>query len=59
MIQKKGETGTRRCRLYDASFSELRGCLMWEFLKHGKRVLPVPACNTPVNTSNVVESTGI
>jgi len=40
---QKGETRKRRMRLYDSSFSELRGCLEWEFVKRGKLVLPVPS----------------
>ena len=42
----KGVTGARRLRLYDAAFSELRGCLKWEFVKQGKTVLAVSAYNT-------------
>jgi len=43
---QKGVTKTRRMRLYDSSFSELRAVLKWEFRKRGKLVLPVPAYNT-------------
>ncbi len=43
---QKGVTRTRRMRLYDSSFSELRAVLEWEFRKRGKLVLPVPAYNT-------------
>jgi len=43
---QKGVTRTRRMRLYDSSFSELRAVLEWEFVKRGKLVLPVPAFNT-------------
>jgi putative transposase len=43
---QKGVTKKRRLRLYDSSFSELRGCLEWEFLKRGKTVLAVSAYNT-------------
>jgi putative transposase len=42
----KGVTRARRLRLHDAAFSELRGCLEWEFLKRGKTVLAVSAYNT-------------
>ncbi|PSO07030.1 hypothetical protein B9Q04_13030 [Candidatus Marsarchaeota G2 archaeon BE_D] len=45
MIQK-GVTRTRRMRLYDSSFSEIRALLEWQFVKRGKLVLPVPAYNT-------------
>jgi transposase, IS605 OrfB family, central region len=43
---QKGVTRTRRMRLYDSSFSELRRCLEWVFLKRGKTVLAVSAYNT-------------
>ena len=43
---QKGVTKSRRLRLYDSSFSELRAVLEWEFVKRGKLVLPVPAYNT-------------
>jgi putative transposase len=43
---QKGVTRTRRMRLYDSSFSEIRALLEWEFRKRGKHVLPVPAYNT-------------
>ena len=43
---QKGVTRTRRMRLYDSSFSELRAVLEWEFRKREKLVLPVPAYNT-------------
>jgi len=43
---QKGETRKRRLRLYDAAFSELRGCLEWGFVKQGKTVLAVSAYNT-------------
>ena len=43
---QKGVTKSRRLRLYDSSFSELRAVLEWEFRKRGKLVLPVPAYNT-------------
>jgi len=43
---QKGEAGKRRLRLHDSAFSELRGCLEWEFLKPGKTVLAVSAYNT-------------
>ena len=43
---QKGETRTRRMRLYDSSFSELRRCLEWVFQKQGKTVLAVSAYNT-------------
>ena len=43
---QKGEAGKRRLRLHDSAFSELRGCLEWEFLKRGKTVLAVSAYNT-------------
>jgi len=43
---QKGVTKSRRLRLYDSSFSELRAVLEWEFLKRGKLVLPVPAFNS-------------
>ena len=43
---QKGVTKTRRMRLYDSSFSELRAVLKWEFRKREKLVLPVPAYNT-------------
>jgi putative transposase len=43
---QKGETGKRRMRLYDSSFSELRRILEWEFVKRGKLVLPLPAYST-------------
>jgi transposase len=42
----KGETRSRRRRVYDAFLSGLRGCLEWVFQKQGKRVLAVPAYNT-------------
>jgi putative transposase len=45
-IGKKGETRTRRRRLYDCAFSELRACLEWGFHKYGKQVLAVSAYNT-------------
>jgi len=45
-LVQKGETGKRRLRLYDSSFSELRAVLEWEFRKRGKLVLPVPAYDT-------------
>ena len=45
-LVQKGETKTRRMRLYDSSFSELRAVLEWEFRKREKQVLPVPAYNT-------------
>jgi len=43
---QKGVTRTRRMRLYDSSFSELRRCLEWVFQKQAKTVLAVSACNT-------------
>ena len=43
---QRGVTRTRRMRLYDSSFSEIRTLLEWEFRKRGKLVLPVPAYNT-------------
>jgi len=43
---QKGVTRTRRMRLYDSSFSELRRCLEWVFQKQGKTVLAVSAYNT-------------
>jgi putative transposase len=43
---QKGVTRTRRMRLYDSSFSEIRALLEWQFRKRGKLVLPVPAYNT-------------
>jgi len=43
---QKGVTKTRRMRLYDSSFSELRAVLKWQFRKREKLVLPVPAYNT-------------
>jgi len=43
---QKGVTRTRRMRLYDSSFSEIRALLEWQFVKRGKLVLPVPAYNT-------------
>ncbi|PSN86078.1 hypothetical protein B9Q02_03625 [Candidatus Marsarchaeota G1 archaeon BE_D] len=43
---QKGVTKTRRMRLYDSSFSELRAVLEWEFRKREKLVLPVPAYNS-------------
>jgi len=43
---QKGVTRTRRMRLYDSSFSEIRTLLEWEFRKRGKLVSPVPAYNT-------------
>ena len=43
---QKGETRTRRMRLYDSSFSELRRCLEWVFQKQGKTVLAVSAYNS-------------
>ena len=43
---QKGVTKTRRMRLYDSSFSELRRCLEWVFQKQGKTVLAVSAYNT-------------
>jgi putative transposase len=43
---QRGETKTRRRRLYDSAFSELRACLEWEFQKRGKTVLAVSAHNT-------------
>jgi len=43
---QKGVTRTRRMRLYDSSFSEIRALLEWQFRKRGKLVFPVPAYNT-------------
>jgi len=43
---QKGVTRTRRMRLYDSSFLEIRALLEWEFRKRGKLVFPVPAYNT-------------
>jgi len=43
---QKGVTKSRRLRLYDSSFSELRAVLEWQFRKRGKLVLPVPSYNT-------------
>ena len=43
---QKGVTRTRRMRLYDSSFSELRRCLEWVFQKQAKTVLAVSAYNT-------------
>jgi len=43
---QKGVTKTRRMRLYDSSFSELRAVLKWQFRKREKLVLPVPAYNS-------------
>jgi putative transposase len=43
---QKGVTRTRRMRLYDSSFSELRRCMEWVFQKQGKTVLAVSAYNT-------------
>jgi len=43
---QKSENKKRRLRLYDSAFSELRGCLEWEFVKRGKQVLPVPSYNS-------------
>ena len=43
---QKGVTKSRRLRLYDSSFSELRAVLEWEFRKRGKLVLPVPSYNS-------------
>jgi len=43
---QKSETRTRRMRLYDSSFSELRRCLEWVFQKQGKTVLAVPSYNS-------------
>ena len=43
---QKSVTKTRRMRLYDSSFSELRRCLEWVFQKQAKTVLAVSACNT-------------
>jgi putative transposase len=43
---QKGVTRTRRMRLYDSSFSELRRCLEWVFQKQGKTVLAVPSYNS-------------
>jgi len=43
---QKGVTRTRRMRLYDSSFSEIRRILEWEFVKRGKLVLPVPSYNS-------------
>jgi len=45
-LVRRGETGKRKMRLYDSSFSELRRALEWEFEKRGKAVLAVPAYNT-------------
>jgi len=43
---RNGTKKRRRLRLYDSSFSELRGVLEWEFRKREKLVLPVPAYNS-------------
>jgi len=43
---RKGETGKRRLRLHDSSFSELRRILEWQFRKQGRAVLAVPAYNS-------------
>jgi len=43
---QKGVTRTRRMRLYDSSFLEIRALLEWQFRKRGKLVFPVPAYNT-------------
>lgn len=45
-LVQRGETGTRRRRLYDSTFSELRRCLEWLFLRRGRAVLAFPANNT-------------
>jgi len=43
---QRGVTRTRRMRLHDSPFSEIRTLLEWEFRKRGKLVFPVPAYNT-------------
>lgn len=43
MLDPEGEAKKRRMRLYDSSFSELRGVLEWEFEKRGEADLVVPA----------------
>ena len=43
---QRGVTRTRRMRLHDSSFSELRRCMEWVFQKRGKTVLAVSAYNT-------------